>query len=69
MSAASLRSEEKTKGKISTWLEEKGMKKTAQAARIKHILGRGSPCKRDYGVRQEVLKDEVEMRTQVSLVC
>lgn len=45
------------------------MKKTAQAARIKHILGRGSPCKRDYGVRQEVLKDEVEMRTQVSLVC
>lgn len=46
MSATSLRSEEKTEGKIFIWLEVKGMKKTAQAARIKHILERGSSCKR-----------------------
>lgn len=56
MSAASLRSEEKTKGKTSTWLEEKGMKKTEQTARRKYILERGSSYKREYGVRQEVLK-------------
>lgn len=59
-----LRSQEKAKGKTSTWLEEKGMKETAQATRIKHILERGGFCKKEYGVRQEVLKI-----SQVRLVC
>lgn len=63
MKAACVRFDEETKGKICTLLEEYGIKKTVQAARRKYLLEKGSPYKREDGIRQGAL--EV---TQVSLI-